>query len=173
MAVESHPEYDVPPVGGWGYGGRFWGYTSAAMPPAKIVLGTLPQIEEALAHAIELAKAGDPLAPVTVLVDNSLLKQQLPRTSAMLGQAHLNVRYFRPDELARHLEAQRNDAEPSPRLTRDAERFLVRDIAGIKGVAGVEGHYFAVIVKSTVPFPPATLTLPSWVPPLACQASTS
>ncbi len=104
-----------------------------------IVLGTLPQLEDALAAAIARAKDGDPLAPVTVLVDNSLLKQQLPRALAMRGQAQLNVRYFRPDELARHLAVQRTDAEPAPGLTRDAERFLVRDIA-----AGAGGYFAAV-----------------------------
>lgn len=109
------------------------------MPPPTIVLGSLPQLEDALAAAIARAKDGDPLAPVTVLVDNSLLKQQLPRTFAVRGQAHLNVRYFRPDELARHLAAQGDDAEAAPRLTRDAERFLVRDIA-----AGAGGYFAAV-----------------------------
>lgn len=109
------------------------------MSPANIVFGTLPQLEDALADAIARAKDGDRLVPVTVLVDNSLLKQQLPRAFAMRGQAHLNVRYFRPDELARHLAEQRTDADPAPRLTRDAERFLVRDIA--KGAGG----YFAAV----------------------------
>ena len=109
------------------------------MPPANILLGTLPQLEQALAEAIARAKAGDPLAPVSVLVDNSLLKQQLPRSLARSGQSHLNVRYVRPDELARQLASQGDDASPLPRLTRDAERFLVRDIA-----AGAAGYFAAV-----------------------------
>jgi hypothetical protein len=113
------------------------------MPPANIVLGTLPQLEHALADAIARAKDGDPLAPVSVLVDNSLLKQQLPRRLALRGQPHLNVRYFRPDELARHVASAKDEAV-LPRLTRDAERFLIRDIAAgaggyFAGVAGREG----------------------------------
>ena len=132
------------------------------MPPANIVFGSLAQIEDALGEAIARAKegpgqaAGHALAPVTVLVDNSLLKQQLPRAFAKRGAAQINVRYFRPDELARSLavssalalssalEAQAPDAAASPRLTRprltrDAERFLVREIA-----AGAGGYFAAI-----------------------------
>ncbi len=114
------------------------------MPPANIVTGTLAEIEDALGETIARAKDGDPLAPVTVLVDNSLLKQQLPRGFARRGAAQINVNYFRPDELSRSLAAQPPDTAASPRLTRDAERFLVREIAAgaggyFAGIAGREG----------------------------------
>jgi CRISPR/Cas system-associated exonuclease Cas4 (RecB family) len=109
-----------------------------------LVLGSLAQLEDALATDISRAKAAGPLAPATVLVDNSLLKQQLPRAMALRGAAHLNVRYVRPDELAQHLAAQAEGASPLPRLTRDAEQFLLRDVAAtadgyFRTVAGRDG----------------------------------
>jgi RecB family exonuclease len=113
------------------------------MPALRIVLGDRAQIEHALGEAIAGAKVGDPLARVSVLVDNSLLKLHLPRSLARSGIPQLNVRYFRPEELAEALASQ-GVAARAPRLTRDADRFLVREIAGQAGgyfanIAGREG----------------------------------
>ncbi len=114
------------------------------MPPVEIVTGTLAEIEEALRAAIAAAKRPDPLAPVTVAVDNVLLKQQLPRAFALRGTPHLNVRYVTIDELAVLMASQAPGAAARERLTRDAERFLVRAVAAtadgyFRPVAGRDG----------------------------------
>ncbi len=106
------------------------------MPPVEIVSGTLPELEDALARAIEGARTPDPLAPVTVLVGHVLLKRYLPRMLAARGCAHINVRFLRPSELAEQLTSGVNDRG---RLAPAAERLLVR------GVAAAAGGYFAGI----------------------------
>ncbi len=105
------------------------------MPPAEIVTGTLPELEDAFADAILNARAPDPLAPVTVVVGHVLLKRYLPRMLASRGIAHLNVRFVRPDELAVLLSPD-SDAKRS-RLSPAAERLLLRE------VAATAGGYFA------------------------------
>ena len=77
--------------------------TSTAATSTEIVTGTLPELEGALAEAIERARADDRLAPVTVLVGHVLLKRYLPRMLAARGIALLNVRFVRPHELAAEL----------------------------------------------------------------------
>lgn len=110
------------------------------MPPAEIVTGTLAEIEDALAGAIVSARAGDPLAPVTVVVGHVLLKRYLPRMLAARGIAHLNVRSVRPNELAAALSPGADAARG--RLSPSAERLLVREVA-----SGASG-YFAEIAHS-------------------------
>jgi hypothetical protein len=97
------------------------------MPPAEIVTGTLSELEDALAEAIENARAADPLAPVTVMVGHVLLKRYLPRMLAVRGVTQMNVRFLRPNELAVALSpgADRDHA----RLAPAAERLLVRRVA--------------------------------------------
>ncbi len=97
------------------------------MPPAEIVTGTLPELEDALADAIVRAREADPLAPVTVMVGHVLLKRYLPRMLAARGVAHLNVRFMRPNELAEELSPG-GDAERA-RLSPAAERLLMREVA--------------------------------------------
>jgi CRISPR/Cas system-associated exonuclease Cas4 (RecB family) len=113
------------------------------MPSHRVVLGALPALRDAFAEAVFRARQHDALAPLAVLVDNSLLKLQLPRDLARRGVAQFNVRYYRPDEFARAI-ASRTSASPLPRLTRDSERFLVRDVAAqaggyFKAIAGRDG----------------------------------
>jgi ATP-dependent helicase/DNAse subunit B len=98
------------------------------MAGMRIISGAVPELEDALAEAVAAARAGDPLAPVTVVVGHSLLKPYLRRTLALRGVAQLNVRFMRPHELAEELAAASKEAREA-RLTPAAERVLVRQVA--------------------------------------------
>ncbi|HYM15239.1 MAG TPA: PD-(D/E)XK nuclease family protein [Dehalococcoidia bacterium] len=107
------------------------------MPPAEIVTGALPELEDALADAVAEARRRDPLGAVTVLVDNVLLRPYLGRTLALRGVPLLNVHIVRPHELAERLAP--SAAGDAPRLAPNAARLLAREIAG------EAGGYFAAI----------------------------
>ena len=110
------------------------------MPQPSLILGPLPALEDALADAVSSARASDPLAPVTVLVGQSLLKRYLPRMLASRGAPQINTRFLLPDELVASLAAQ--GAQPMTRMSRAAERLIAR-IA-----AEVPGPYFADAARS-------------------------
>ncbi|MBF6600841.1 MAG: PD-(D/E)XK nuclease family protein [Dehalococcoidia bacterium] len=119
------------------------------MPEPRLITGDLASIEAALAEAIAAARpAGDGLAPVTVLVGHVLLRPYLARALARRGLAQMNVRYVLPLDLAAELA---RDALPRDRarLTREAERLLVRETAESAGgyfaaIAGREGFVRAL-----------------------------
>jgi ATP-dependent helicase/nuclease subunit B len=111
------------------------------MPPVEIVTGALPELEDALADAVASARHLDPLGPVTVLVDNVLLRPYLSRALALRGVPLINAQFLRPNELAERLAGPNDD---KPRLTPNAERLLTREIAReahgyFAGIAGREG----------------------------------
>lgn len=110
------------------------------MPPADFVTGALPELEDALADAVRDAKRDDPLAPVTVLVGQVLLKRYLPRMLAQRGIAHINVRFVSPHELARDLTPP--ELALGTRITPAANRLLVRRVA-----AAADGVYFGGIAR--------------------------
>ncbi len=110
------------------------------MPPVEIVTGALPELEDALAHAVASARRRDPLGPVTVLVDNVLLRPYLSRALALRGVPLINTHFLRPNELAEQLAGR----DEKPRLTPNAERLLTREIARqangyFAGIAGRDG----------------------------------
>ena len=112
------------------------------MSNLSIVSGALPELEDALADAVTAAGQGDPLAPVTVVVGQLLLRPYLRRMLAARGVPQINVDYVRPHELAQRLAGAR--AFERTRLSPGAERLLVREVAeGARGyfgaVAGREG----------------------------------
>ncbi len=115
------------------------------MPPAEIVTGSLAQLEDALADAVSHAREASGLAPITVLVGHVLLRPYLRRALAQRGVAQLNVRFVRPNELARSMASNAtSDLATRPKLTPGAERLLVREIADgaggyFGGIAGREG----------------------------------
>ncbi len=98
------------------------------MSATRIVTGTLSELETAFSDAVEAARPGDPLAPLTVLVGQSLLKRYLPRMLAARGVALINVRFVLAHELALSLTIDAG-APAKPRLSRQAEQLLVREIA--------------------------------------------
>jgi RecB family exonuclease len=107
------------------------------MPNLRLVTGTLDALEAALADAVRAARGTDPLAPVTVLVGQTLLKRYLPRMLAQRGVGHINVRFVLPDELAARLAPGGGAARMSPAQ----ERLLVRL------VTSDAGSYFGAIVR--------------------------
>lgn len=110
------------------------------MPPARIVRGDLAALEDALAGSVAAARASSsPLAPVTVLVGSVLQRPYLQRMLARRGVAQLNVRFLRPNELARAMAGDGGRV----RLTAGAERLLVREVAG--GAAASPSSYFAPV----------------------------
>ena len=93
------------------------------------------------------ARQDDPLAPVTVLVGNVLLRRYLPRALARRGVPQINVDYVVPHVLAGRLARHPGDART--RLTPESERLLVRDVAAeatgyFDGVRGREGFVRAL-----------------------------
>ncbi len=102
------------------------------MPQTTLIIGDLAAIEADLAGRIFAARgAGDPLRPATVLVGSTLLKPYLRRMLAQRGVALLNVRFVRASELAEELVP---GLRGRPRLSRWAERMLVREVAeGARG----------------------------------------
>ncbi|MEX0749666.1 MAG: hypothetical protein WD359_02570, partial [Dehalococcoidia bacterium] len=99
------------------------------MPPPRLITGTIPHLEDALAEAVTSARGDDPLAPVTVLVGHVLLRPYLRRALALRSVAQINVRYLRPHELAQQMSQADSTLRALPRLTPAAERLLVRDVA--------------------------------------------
>lgn len=110
------------------------------MPAPTLILGPLPGLEDALGDAISAAQEPDPLAPVTVLVGQSLLKRYLPRALAMRGVPHINVRYVLPDELTESLAGEA--AGKLVRMSRAAERLIARVSAEL------DGPYFTAPTRS-------------------------
>jgi RecB family exonuclease len=118
------------------------------MVSPKMILGSLPELEDALADAVVAARAGDPPAPVTVLAGSVLLGPYLRRALAFRGIAQLNVRYATAHQLAAELAAP--GLPPRPRLTPAMERLLVRSVAAgasgyFGGIAGREGFADALL----------------------------
>ncbi|MDE3095276.1 MAG: PD-(D/E)XK nuclease family protein [Chloroflexota bacterium] len=111
------------------------------MPRPRLIMGDLAAIEDALAAAIGGARPDDALAPVTVLVGHALLRPYLRRALARRGVAQINVRYLLPRELAAEL-ARTRAPRVRPRLSRWAERLLVREVAEEAGgyFAGIRGR---------------------------------
>ncbi|HJU47622.1 MAG TPA: hypothetical protein VJ689_05795, partial [Gaiellaceae bacterium] len=110
------------------------------MPAPRLILGPLPALEDAFAGAISSARAGDPLAPATVLVGQSLLKRYLPRMLATRGTPLINVRFLLADELAEDLASRATSRRA--RMSRTAERLIARLASEI------EGPYFAETAHS-------------------------
>jgi len=69
------------------------------MAPPRLVTGSLPDLERALAREVAAAQENDPLAPVTVLVGGTLLRPYLRRRLAELTGGHLGVEFVTPAEL--------------------------------------------------------------------------
>lgn len=109
------------------------------MADPNFVIRPLAELEEALAAEVRSARAGDPLAPVTVLVGHVLLRPYLRRMLARRGVAHLNVRFVRPNELALAMSQDGAAADTRPRLSQAAERLMVREIA-----ASARGYFAPV-----------------------------
>ena len=93
------------------------------MPDLRVIQGPLSAIENAFAERIIAARTVDPLAPITVLVGQTLVKRYLPRMLAQRGIAHINIRFVLADELALLLV---RDGTISVRTSPNAERLLVR-----------------------------------------------
>lgn len=110
------------------------------MPVPRLILGPLPALEDALASAISSARAGDPLAPATVLVGQWLLKRYLPRMLAARGTPLINVCFVLADELAEDLAS--GAISHAARMSHAAERLITRL------AAMVEGPYFAETARS-------------------------
>jgi len=65
----------------------------------RLITGSLPALERALAREVAVAQQSDPLAPVTVLVGGTLLRPYLRRRLAELTGGHLGVAFVTPGEL--------------------------------------------------------------------------
>ncbi len=93
------------------------------MPESHAIHGPLRAIEDAFADAVVAARPSDPLAPLTVLVGQTLLKRYLPRMLARRGIAHINVNFVMPDQLALQLAT---GVTSSGHVSPAQERLLVR-----------------------------------------------
>src|SRR6478752_882618 len=95
----------------------------------RLVTGSPPTLETALARQVEEAQREDPLAPVGVLIGGTLQRPYLQRRLAELNDGIVNVRFLMPSEFALEL-GERNlvvaGRRPLPPL---ADRLLLRSIA--------------------------------------------
>ena len=87
------------------------------------------------------ARERDPLARVTVLVGHVLLRPYLRRMLAARSAGQINVRMLQPHQLAAELAAGRVHAA-KPRLTTQARRLLVREVA-----ATASGYFAPVATR--------------------------
>jgi RecB family exonuclease len=108
--------------------------------PVEFITGPLAALEDAFADAVREARAGDPLARLTVVVGHVLLKRYLPRMLAGRGIAHMNMRFLRPLDLA--LELADGQLASHTRMTPAVNLQLVRQIA-----AAASGDYFGGIAR--------------------------
>lgn len=110
-------------------------------------------LEGELASEVSLARAGDPLEPLTILVGGTLLRPYLRRRLAELAGGHANLRLVTVSELARGLgagpltAAGRSPLGPlvarglSREVARGARGYL-RPVAGTAGLADSLGRLF-------------------------------
>jgi ATP-dependent helicase/nuclease subunit B len=104
----------------------------------RLLTGTPPALESALAAGVGQAQADDPLAPVGVLLGGTLQRPYLQRRLAVLNDGIANVRFLMPSEFAMELGERRVVVDegklPLPPL---ADRILLREISATR-----EGDYF-------------------------------
>jgi len=106
------------------------------VPRPRLITGAPAALECALAREVRAAKAGDPLAPVTVLVGGTLLRPYLSRRLVELMGGHLGVSFVTPAELGLLL-GERALAGAGRRPLRPlGERVLVEMVA-----AEASGHF--------------------------------
>src|SRR5262245_16945149 len=96
---------------------------------ARLLLGAPSSLEEAIADEVKRAKGADPLAPVWILVGNTLLRPYLRRRLAELLGGWINIEFLTFSDLGEKLgmlELIDRGKLPLPAL---AERVLARDVA--------------------------------------------
>ncbi len=110
------------------------------------MVGTPASLEQALAEEVRRHKAGDPLAPVTILVGNTLLRPYLRRRLAELLGGWINIEFLTFADLGEKLGLMAQLTEgrmPMPAL---AEQVLVRQVA-----AGARGYFKPVAEAPGLP----------------------
>lgn len=115
---------------------------------SRLAVPDLEALEQALAAEIRSLQEADPLAPVYVLVNSTLLRPYLLQRIAGLNGAVSNVRVLRPEEFAARVTA----APPGAPLDPLVERHIVQ------GVARAAAAYFEP-VAATPGFAEALLRL--------------
>lgn len=105
----------------------------------RLVLGSLPAIEAALAGEIRAWKARDPLDLPLILVGNAPIRVYLRRRLAHEAGGHVGLRLVTPGELARMLGEPAALAAGRAPLPRGGERILVEEVA-----LGADGYFAPV-----------------------------
>src|SRR4051812_28563755 len=95
----------------------------------RLITGTPPALEEALAGEVAAAQADDPLAPIGVLLGGTLQRPYLQRRLAELNDGIVNVRFIMPSEFAMELGEQAMIEARKRPLPPLADRILIREIA--------------------------------------------
>src|SRR5512145_3382824 len=110
--------------------------TPHAGAPPRLILGSPAGLEHALAAEVRRHKEGDPLAPVTILVGNTLLRPYLQRRLAELLGGHINLQIVTFADLGLQLgEAAMIDERRLP-LPPVAAQVIAREVA-----AGAGGYF--------------------------------
>jgi len=114
----------------------------------RIYTGTFHALEARLIERVVFMQAGDPLAPVAVLVGSNLLASYLKRRLAGQGRTVANVHFYTfPDLAAKLVSAGRPD-RPKPRLPHLGASLLLQDVLAretpeafsrVAGFAGFRG----------------------------------
>jgi len=95
----------------------------------RLILGPPAELELALAETVKSQKAGDPLAPVTILVGNTLLRPYLQRRLATMLGGWVNVQMLTFAELGLKLGEPALVAEGRRPLPRLAAQVLAHEVA--------------------------------------------
>ena len=109
------------------------------MSPPRLILGPPAALESALATAVREHKARKPLAPLTILVGETLLRPYLRRRLAVLAGGHVNLKLVTVGELALALgepSLVARGREPLPFL---GDRILAQQVA-----SAARGYFFPV-----------------------------
>ena len=99
------------------------------MAGLRLITGTPQALEQTLSERIAAIQAGDPLAPIGVLLGGTLQRPYLQRRLAERNGGIANVRFLMPSELALELGERAMLAEGRRPLPPLADRVLLREIA--------------------------------------------
>ena len=110
--------------------------------PPRVLLGDISALERELETGIAEIRAGQPLVPVTILIENTMLRDYLRQRLAFSSSGHINLKIVTPgrfaDQFTRPILARTR--RPMPQY---GDRILARSVA-----ESGAGDYFSPVAYS-------------------------